>query len=83
MPIGPLANLPIFGKRRNQASADASKAEPSAERTSAPMTQTAETVGNDREREVLKALSAIQDPDLHRDIVSLGLSRTWRSMAGR
>jgi ATP-binding protein involved in chromosome partitioning len=36
------------------------------------MTQTAETVGNDREREVLQALSAIQDPDLHRDIVSLG-----------
>src|SRR5215210_5376341 len=71
MPFGPLANLPIFGKRRSQATPDTSQRKP-AERTSAPMTQAVETAGNEREQEVLRALSAIQDPDLHRDIVSLG-----------
>ncbi|MFN0073746.1 MAG: iron-sulfur cluster carrier protein ApbC, partial [Chloroflexota bacterium] len=36
------------------------------------MTHAVDTAQNEREREVLQALSTIQDPDLHRDIVALG-----------
>src|SRR5215217_6582914 len=71
MPFGPLANLPIFGKRRDKPAPEIDERK-APERTSAPMTQAVETAGTGRESEVLQALSTIQDPDLHRDIVSLG-----------
>ncbi len=71
MPFGPLANLPIFGKRAGKTPPETNELK-APERTSAPMTQAAETAETGRESEVLQALGTIQDPDLHRDIVSLG-----------
>lgn len=71
MPFGPLARLPIFGKRRNQPSPEATSHGEPQERKSAPMTHAVDTAQNEREREVLQALSTIQNPDLHPDIVGL------------
>src|SRR5215212_740788 len=72
MPFGPLANLPIFGRRREAKAEVPPGGTVNHERNSAPMTHAVDAAPNQQERDVLQALSTIQDPDLHRDIVALG-----------
>src|SRR4051794_35462136 len=72
MPFGSLANLPIFGRRREPRADVPPGGSEKHERNSAPMTHAVDAAPSQQERDVLQALSTIQDPDLHRDIVALG-----------